>query len=202
MIEMICPFCGSKLEIPEDYMGKEVGCRQCRNKFFVPRIMQENKTSSVNPPELPKSRIEETKKDSVPKSSESAVAGGCGCLVLLLLFFFVFGTGSEDQAPKNKGKQSGSSQYKPQEESSSDPISAFVMSQSFVKDRLKAPATAEFPWYDESMVTPLGKEKYIVRSYVDAQNAFGALIRNNYTCRLAYQGNDKWLLEDITIEAK
>ncbi len=55
-----------------------------------------------------------------------------------------------------------------------DKIEAYVMSQEFVKERLKAPATADFPWYDESFVKELGDNKFEVNAYVDAENSFGA----------------------------
>jgi len=71
-------------------------------------------------------------------------------------------------------------------------IDAFVMSHDFVKDRLKAPSTAEFPWYDEKFVEDLGNGKFRVTAYVDAENSFGAMLRSNYVCALQYLGNDKW----------
>jgi len=80
-----------------------------------------------------------------------------------------------------------------------DPLSAFVMSQTFVEKQLKAPATAKFPLYSESKVTDLGDGKYKVDSYVDAQNSFGAMIRTNYTCTLKYVGDDKWQAEEVQL---
>lgn len=66
--------------------------------------------------------------------------------------------------------------------------------QFFVKQALKAPATAKFPgvilsrdqykiWKDHNLVT--------VKSYVDAQNSFGALIRSTYIVQFELQG-DTW----------
>lgn len=66
------------------------------------------------------------------------------------------------------------------------------MSHDFVKNQLKAPSTAKFPWYDDSCVDSLGNSRYRVTSYVDAQNSFGAMLRSNYICELEYVGNDKW----------
>jgi hypothetical protein len=60
---------------------------------------------------------------------------------------------------------------------------AFIQCRDHVKSRLKAPSTANFPLlqFTVSMVSPL---TYKVRSYVDAQNAFGAQIRSNYVCTI------------------
>lgn len=74
---------------------------------------------------------------------------------------------------------------------------AYFMSQEFLKKRLKAPATAKFPDYSEAYVHYLGDSIYTVVAYVDAQNTFGALLRNNYHCSLKYEG-DNW--SAITVE--
>ncbi len=52
----------------------------------------------------------------------------------------------------------------------------------FVTNRLRAPATASWPWLDEEKVTRAADGAFTVRSYVDAQNAYGANIRTRYTC--------------------
>jgi len=79
-------------------------------------------------------------------------------------------------------------------------IAAYAMAQEFVDKQLKAPSTSKYPVYSEKFVKDLGEGRYTVTTYVDAQNSFGAMIRNNFTCTLLYVGNDKWQLEDINIE--
>lgn len=82
---------------------------------------------------------------------------------------------------------------------------AVVMCKDFVKSTLVSPSTADFPWLDHS-VQKLGKGTYIVRSYVDAQNKFGAMIRANYSCDIKYRGkgdeflNSSWELRDLQID--
>jgi hypothetical protein len=72
--------------------------------------------------------------------------------------------------------------------------SAYYMSQTFVRKSLKAPATAVFPSYNAEGVSTqfIGDCTHIVRSYVDAQNGFGALIRTTYFAKLKYTGGDYW----------
>jgi hypothetical protein len=55
-----------------------------------------------------------------------------------------------------------------------DETMAFVISQKFITDRLKAPATADFPWKssDGVAVRDLGACAFNVAAYVDAQNSF------------------------------
>jgi len=78
-------------------------------------------------------------------------------------------------------------------------IDAYVMANAFVKERLKSPASADFPYYHERGISIkfLGDNTYSVSGYVDSQNSFGALIRTDYYCKVKYNGNDNWSLLDI-----
>ena len=48
--------------------------------------------------------------------------------------------------------------------------------------QLKAPTTADFPWYDEAFITWSSQDSVTFSAYVDAQNSFGAQIRTNWLC--------------------
>jgi len=82
-------------------------------------------------------------------------------------------------------------------------ITAYLFSQEFVKNELKAPHTAVFPDADFNLIDVNDSDStFTVRSYVDAQNAFGASIRNRYNVKLRFTGgnmNDghNWELLDI-----
>ena len=81
-------------------------------------------------------------------------------------------------------------------DSTNGKIGAFVMSQTFMKRRLKSPSTADFPWYTDSevSVSHRGGGTFLVESYVDSQNAFGAKLRTHYLCELKDEGTDSWKL--------
>lgn len=55
------------------------------------------------------------------------------------------------------------------------------------RDRLLAPATAQFASIAQSVVEDGAGGTVIVHTFVDAQNRFGALIRNGVTCTV-YDG--------------
>jgi len=62
---------------------------------------------------------------------------------------------------------------------------AEVAAMSAVRARLKAPSTAKFDHF--SFQTTKSREKgWIVIGSVDAQNSFGAMIRNTFVCELEY----------------
>ncbi|HET8885593.1 MAG TPA: hypothetical protein VFM70_04480 [Salinimicrobium sp.] len=79
------------------------------------------------------------------------------------------------------------------------PLDALVMSQHFVKQKLKSPSTAEFGSSTER-VTKLNDSTFMVRNYVDSQNSFGAMIRSEYACTLYFTNDATAYLIDLTIE--
>ncbi len=87
---------------------------------------------------------------------------------------------------------------------------AFIQCQAFVKERLKAPSTADFGGYLESNgmhdpdANPVGSI-YKVASYVDAQNSFGAKLRSTFICTERWNGQDdadirNWTMEELTFD--
>ncbi len=80
-----------------------------------------------------------------------------------------------------------------------DKAMAYAMCQDFVKQRLKAPSTADFPWSYDDKVAELGGGRWQVRGYVDAQNGFGAQIRSNFVCTVV-DGGESWTLEKMVMD--
>lgn len=78
---------------------------------------------------------------------------------------------------------------------------ACVMSQVFIKRQLKSPSTADFPACNDSD-TVVSREggNWKVISYVDAQNAFGAMLRADYSTLMTYNAStDRWTLTDFAL---
>jgi hypothetical protein len=78
-------------------------------------------------------------------------------------------------------------------------VGAYVMMQTFVKRRLRSPATADFASYNKSTITRIYGQKYQVRSYVDAQNGFGANVRTHFTGTIEKTSPDEWQLESLDL---
>lgn len=72
-----------------------------------------------------------------------------------------------------------------------DKIAAFVMAQEFVKRDLRSPSTADFPMITADGVSSVpitlddGRCAFAVRTYVDAQNAFGGVVRETFSLTVA-----------------
>ncbi|MHB9947305.1 hypothetical protein CF095_18365 [Clostridium botulinum] len=62
--------------------------------------------------------------------------------------------------------------------------------QKTVKENLKAPSTAKFPWsFDEYKIKETNSDNkdmtiYYISGYVDAENSFGAKLRNNFIVKM------------------
>ena len=77
-------------------------------------------------------------------------------------------------------------------------ITALTAAQEEVKARLKSPSSADFPWGSDC-VTKISDNTYVINSYVDSQNSFGAMLRTNFTCQITLTGNDNYTCDDIQI---
>ena len=71
---------------------------------------------------------------------------------------------------------------------------AFTICKNNVKDQLKAPSTAKWPGLIESRdhIKSLGGGRYRIESWVDSQNAFGAMIRIHYTAVVEQKDEHTW----------
>lgn len=83
-------------------------------------------------------------------------------------------------------------------EDKSDGITACLMANKFVEQRLKAPSTAKFQSCADAVTNheylSKANDNYRVMSYVDSENSFGAMLRLNYVVVVRYDGNHEWSL--------
>lgn len=81
-----------------------------------------------------------------------------------------------------------------------DEIDLHIQAQQFVLRGLKAPSTAKFPTLPYEAKN-MGDGFYKVKSYVDSQNSFGAMIRSDWTVDMALV-EDHWFLDKMIINGK
>jgi len=81
---------------------------------------------------------------------------------------------------------------------------AHAMAKKFVGERLKCPASAKWPSTLQYKVNaklteeqPASGTRWVVRSFVDSQNGFGALIRTHYTVVLETKDGSNWHLVSL-----
>ncbi|MCX4799606.1 hypothetical protein OG497_37765 [Streptomyces sp. NBC_01242] len=74
---------------------------------------------------------------------------------------------------------------------------AAVMCEGFVKKRLKSPGTAKFSGVTETKIETLSNKKpwsYQVTAWVDSQNTYGGVVRNDYVCTISTEDDKTWTL--------
>ncbi|SFW77338.1 hypothetical protein [Pseudomonas sp. NFACC04-2] len=84
-----------------------------------------------------------------------------------------------------------------------DATMAYVMSQNFVKQQLKSPGSAEFPYLNGTDVVSVPDHQctFYVSAYVDSQNGFGAKIRAYYRATMTYDRSSAiWRAPELTIQ--
>lgn len=107
-----------------------------------------------------------------------AVLGCLGLVVLIILAGTLF-----QSSPSHGGAP--------------DKVTIYTMAQQLVERQLRAPRTAKFPWSSDAYeVSNLGDNRYRVSSWVDSENAFGAMIRTYFVIEIRQQG-DTWSLLSI-----
>lgn len=76
---------------------------------------------------------------------------------------------------------------------------ARAMCETFVKRKLKAPASARFS--GESAVKVSSME-YTAAGSVDAENSFGALLRSTFACDLTYDAaSQEWTARSVSVSS-
>ena len=123
-------------------------------------------------------------------ADDSVKNKGMGCLVFLIFIIGLWGWISGDFYPQLTEVQ----EIKPDVE---DAVSALTMAEHFVKENLKSPSSAKFPWCSQKLIDSIitvNSYTWIVNSYVDSQNSFGAMLRTQYRAKVMYLGDNKWKL--------
>ena len=72
---------------------------------------------------------------------------------------------------------------------------AYITAQDHVRKRLRSPVSADFPFLDFT-AKKSGPCRLTIRSYVDAQNGFGATIRTRFTAVMELRSGS-WTLMSL-----
>lgn len=86
-------------------------------------------------------------------------------------------------------------------DSNRDALKAWDYAQDAVKEKLKAPATAQFESFNPARVVRDGCN-YLVVSEVDAENSYGAKLRNHFSVSLSKNPETyRWTVESVVMGA-
>lgn len=71
---------------------------------------------------------------------------------------------------------------------------AYTIAEDTVEAQLKAPSTAKFSNKNDTSIS-VHNNVWIVKGWVEAQNSFGATIRNTYTVQITFTSADKYTID-------
>ena len=77
-------------------------------------------------------------------------------------------------------------------------IQAYRVAKEYVTEQLKCPATAKFPWFADDL-SQFKNQIYVMRSYVDSENSFGAMIRTHFVIEIQFMRNHNTSQWDWTV---
>ncbi|MBS5307788.1 hypothetical protein [Clostridium sp.] len=80
-----------------------------------------------------------------------------------------------------------------------DDSKIWVLAKHSVESKLKAPNSAKFPSKSKADILRIG-DKYIIKSYVDADNSFGSPVRSRFTVTLIRSTVGEYITESVDIE--
>ena len=72
---------------------------------------------------------------------------------------------------------------------------------NIVSQKLKAPSTAQFCRMSQGTITQSG-DTWTIKGYVDAENSFGATLRNNFTVVITFTSDTKYTIDECSITAR
>ncbi len=175
----VCPNCGA----PNNKQGPTKKCKKCG--------------SNVG--------LKEKKCPNCGASTQLQISTGKGCLIVFLVFaipVLIIALINPSSTPTTNTSSQKSSEDPNAWKTRDNKSMAYIMMEDFVKRKLKAPSTAEFPGiFDGKLdhVKSLGGQKYRIVSYVDAQNTFGAQIRTRFVGEIQQTSEDEWQLISLNL---
>ncbi|MFA5841117.1 MAG: hypothetical protein WC847_02515 [Candidatus Paceibacterota bacterium] len=82
-------------------------------------------------------------------------------------------------------------------------VEVCVESEHILEGFLKSPSTAKYPTCNSITIERLANDQFNVRSYVDSQNGFGAMVRSNWSVKYHYtDSGTRTQLDSVVIDGK
>lgn len=173
--------------------------------WYYFRIYQPSKTNNLPKPLPTQTYVSEKKCSScammIPK--EASICPYCrtkqgftlGNAIAILVFILIF-SAIITSVNSKYGPDAPPPQPTSQNIEQAQGSDAKYAAKEFVTDHLKAPSTAKFPYYEEFAAAKQANGTWQVMGYVDAQNSYGAMLRQQFLCTLKKTG-DKWYMVDL-----
>jgi hypothetical protein len=119
------------------------------------------------------------------------VGAALGIGIVVAVFFWVIFVNRDSESEKPAPTPPAQASTRSVDPEYGRGITIQTCTQMYVESMLKSPSTADHPWVLASdIVTKISEGKYRVRSYVDAENAYGAMLRAYYSCDVSLSNEE------------
>ena len=122
-------------------------------------------------------------------------------IVVLLFFIGIFNMGSYTPSSSPSSSSPSVNTPSPEEIKNKRRIESIVFAESVIEKILKAPSTAKFVDV-EAYELSNEKDVWAVNGYVDSQNSFGAMIRNQWEVQLDYRDGKGGTVKSILFDGE
>ena len=129
----------------------------------------------------------------------------CFLLAIWVIFFPTQGMKESrrehllEESQRRRTTQDRKQDQRKKQDASDREFGAWIMAQDFVEQRLKTPSTAKFPLQADRILRS-SEGCFIVSSYVDAQNNYGAMVRTHFLCEVCTADGNTWTLKSLSME--
>lgn len=188
---MYCPNCGTYIS-----NNKANFCSNCGRSikdYYPDTNTYQQKTNKVKPVRLVEplnSNEGETKADAKVMSDATLKRLIVfGAIIVFFLILALYGSIDSSKNTSNSSHVANAPKATAAPKASTNPtqrklltdMDAYIVAEAAVKSELLAPSTAKFCNYSKATVIYNGNHYWTVSGYVDSQNTFGAMIRQNWT---------------------
>lgn len=125
------------------------------------------------------------------------VRKGCLILIVILVIIILIIFGVKKCYSDNNNENS---QEKQKELFKATKQDAVVHSHLCIEKYLKSPGSADFPHQSDDSIDQINDSTFVVLSYVDSQNTYGALVRTYYKMTVVFDVNGNAKCEDMKLE--
>lgn len=108
-------------------------------------------------------------------------------VVITAIVFVALLISSTERGTNNKGNAVSTNEHPKDTDLGSW---AYTQAKEHVREQLKCPSAAKFPFFASNLSQFKG-QIYLMTSYVDSDNSFGATVRTHFIIKLQFAGGDK-----------
>lgn len=122
-------------------------------------------------------------------------------VTILATLFFIGIFNMNSSTPSSSSNNTSVNTLSPEQTTSNRKVMSIVFAEDVIKKNLKAPSTTKFVDVQAYELSNL-KDVWAVNGYLDSQNSFGAMIRNQWEVQLDYRDGKGGTVKSILLDGE